>query len=86
MCIVCTYRCYLFDKSNRIERVIDFGAPTDAEACHEAAYLNAELGHGGLLELWSGEGQILCSGLTQSAPSAEPHLLFRLISLGWLAA
>ncbi len=38
------YRCYLFNGLNRIERVVEFTASSDAEACEEADRLHAETG------------------------------------------
>jgi hypothetical protein len=52
------YRCYLFNAANRIERVVDFTAAYDAEACAEADRL-----HGyGLLELWRENRKVYCPG------------------------
>ena len=54
------YRCYLFNKFNRIDRVVDFCADSDAEACEEADRLHAE-GYG-VLELWRDAKKIYCPG------------------------
>jgi len=54
------YRFYLFDEANRINRVIEFAAGSDAEACAEAARLHAETGHG-VLELWRDDRKIYCA-------------------------
>jgi hypothetical protein len=55
------YRCYLFNKLNRIERVIDFTAASDAEACEEADRMHAEVGYG-VLELWRENRKVYCPG------------------------
>ena len=55
------YRCYLFNKLNRIERVVDFTANSDAEACAEADRLHTESVHG-LLELWRENRKVYCPG------------------------
>ena len=55
-----SYRCYLFNKYNRIDRVVDFTAASDEEACQEADRLHAEAGFG-LLELWREETKVYCS-------------------------
>ena len=55
------YRCYLFNAFNRIERVVDFTASSDAEACDEADRLHAECGHG-VLELWRDNRKVYCPG------------------------
>jgi hypothetical protein len=55
------YRCYLFNSLNRIERVVDFTAASDAEACEEADRLHA--GHSnGVLELWRENRKVYCPG------------------------
>lgn len=53
------YRCYLFNAANRIERVVDFTAASDAEACEEADRLHVEAGHG-VLELWRDNCKVYC--------------------------
>jgi len=58
-----SYRCYLFNQSNRIDRVIDFIAASDDEACKEADRLYAESGFG-VLELWHGGRKVYCPGAT----------------------
>lgn len=55
------YRCYLFNGLNRIERVVDFVAASDAEACAEADRLNAENGIT-VLELWRENRKVYCPG------------------------
>ena len=56
------YRCYLFNGLDRIERVVDFTAGSDAEACKEADRLHAESGCGAL-ELWRDNRKVYCPGL-----------------------
>ena len=56
------YRCYLFNAANRIERVIDFLAASDAEACEEADRLHAQSGYG-VLELWRENRKVYCPQL-----------------------
>lgn len=56
-----SYRCYLFNRSNRIERVVDFTAMSDAEACEHADRLHAEMGYG-VLELWRENRKVYCPG------------------------
>ena len=56
-----SYRCYLFNKLNRIERVVDFAAASDAEACEEADRLHGETGYG-VLELWRDNRKVYCPG------------------------
>jgi len=56
-----SYRCYLFNRFNRIERVVDFDAMSDAEACETADRLHAETGHG-VLELWRDNRKVYCPG------------------------
>ena len=53
------YRCYLFNGLNRIERVVNFAAASDAEACAEANRLHAESGCG-VLELWRENRKVYC--------------------------
>ena len=53
------YRCYVFNGLNRIERVVDFTASSDAEACAEADRLQAESGCG-VLELWRENRKVYC--------------------------
>lgn len=53
------YRCYLFNGLNRIERVVDFTAASDAEACAEADRLHAETGYG-VIELWRENRKVYC--------------------------
>jgi len=53
------YRCYLFNGFNRIERVVDFTAASDAEACAEADRLHAETGYG-VIELWRENRKVYC--------------------------
>jgi len=55
------YRCYLFNAANRIERVVDFTAASDAEACEHADHLHAESGYGHL-ELWRENRKVYCPG------------------------
>lgn len=55
------YRCYLFNRFNRIECVVDFGAMSDEEACEQADRLHAETGHG-VLELWRDNRKVYCMG------------------------
>ena len=55
------YRCYLFNRLNRIERVVDFSAATDAEACEEADRLHDLVGYG-VLELWRENRKVYCPG------------------------
>ena len=55
------YRCYIFNGFNRIERVVDFTASSDAEACEEADRLHSESGHG-VLELWRDNRKVYCPG------------------------
>ena len=55
------YRCYLFNGLNRVERVVDFTAASDAEACEEADRLHTESGHG-VLELWRDNRKVYCPG------------------------
>lgn len=55
------YRCYLFNKLNRIERVVDFTAASDAEACEEADRLHVDAGYG-VLELWRDNRKVYCPG------------------------
>ena len=55
------YRCYLFNQHNRIDRVVDFTADSDAQACEEADRLHAQTGHG-LLELWRDAKKVYCPG------------------------
>ena len=55
------YRCYLFNGHNRIERVVDFTADSDAAACEEADRLHAKSGHGAL-ELWRDNRKVYCPG------------------------
>ena len=55
------YRCYLFNRLNRIDRVVDFTADSDAEACAEADRLHAQGGHG-VLELWRENRKVYCPG------------------------
>jgi hypothetical protein len=59
-----TYRCYLFNQFNRIDRVIEFAAASDAEACEEADRLYEESGHG-MLELWRGQRKVYCPGAAE---------------------
>ena len=56
------YRCYLFNAANRIERVIDFMAASDAEACEEVDRLHTETVHG-VLELWRDNRKVYCPGV-----------------------
>jgi hypothetical protein len=56
------YRCYIFNGFNRIERVVDFTASSDAEACEQADRLYAESGHG-VLELWRDNRKVYCPGM-----------------------
>jgi hypothetical protein len=56
-----SYRCYLFNAFNRIERVVDFTAGSDAEACDEADRLYTESGYGAL-ELWRDNRKVYCPG------------------------
>ena len=56
-----SYRCYLFNKLNRIERVVDFAAASDAEACEEADRLHRETGYG-VVELWRDNRKVYCPG------------------------
>jgi hypothetical protein len=51
------YRCYLFDWSNKVQDVIDFGAASDAEACDEANKLHTGFSYS-FLELWGSSGKI----------------------------
>lgn len=55
------YRCYLFNGLNRIERIVDFTATSDAEACAEADRLHAE-NCNGVLELWRENRKVYCPG------------------------
>jgi hypothetical protein len=55
------YRCYLFNRLNRVERVIDFVAVSDAAACAQADRLHAEAGHG-VMELWRDNRKVYCPG------------------------
>ena len=55
------YRCYLFNAANRIERVVDFKAASDADACDEADRLHSENGYG-VLELWRENLKVYCPG------------------------
>ena len=55
------YRCYVFNGLNRIERVVDFTAASDAEACEEADRLHSETGYG-VLELWRENRKVYCPG------------------------
>ena len=41
-----SYRCYLFNRFNRIERIVDFVAASDAEACAQADHLHTDTGYG----------------------------------------
>ena len=54
-----SYRCYLFNRFNRIERVVDFIAASDAEACNEGDRLHAENGYG-VMELWRENRKVYC--------------------------
>jgi hypothetical protein len=54
-----SYRCYLFNGFNRIERVVDFTASSDAQACEEADRLHKETGYG-VLELWRENRKVYC--------------------------
>ena len=62
------YRCYLFNSSNQIDRVVDFQARSDADACEQADVLYGETGHG-FLELWRDEAKVYCSGSKGSGGS-----------------
>jgi hypothetical protein len=55
------YRCYLFNAANRVERVVDFTAASDAEACDEADRMHTESGYG-FLELWRDNRKVYCPG------------------------
>lgn len=55
------YRCYLFNGLNRVERVVDFTAASDAEACGEADRLHTETGFG-VIELWRENRKVYCPG------------------------
>ncbi len=55
------YRCYLFNRFNRVERVIDFVAVSDAAACAQADRLHAETGYG-VMELWRDNRKVYCPG------------------------
>jgi hypothetical protein len=55
------YRCYLFNSSNWIDRVVDFQARSDADACEQADALYKSRGTD-FLELWRGEAKVYCSG------------------------
>ncbi len=55
------YRCYLFNGLNRIERVVDFTADSDAEACEHADRMHVEAGFG-VLELWRENRKVYCPG------------------------
>jgi len=63
------YRCYLFNSSNRIDRVVDSQVRSDADACEQAdaLYENRDTD---FLELWRGEAKVYCSG-SSSARSPE---------------
>ena len=41
---VANYRCYLLDKSNKVEHVIDFGAASDTDARDEAENVEGNQG------------------------------------------
>ena len=58
------YRCYLFNSLNRIERVVDFTAASDAAACEEADRLHTETGYG-VIELWRENRKVYCPGTTK---------------------
>jgi hypothetical protein len=47
----------LFDESNKVDQVIDFGAATDSEACDAASKLHSDYGYG-VVELWGSNGRI----------------------------
>ena|SRR5262245_45360255 len=49
-----SYRCYLFDKFNRIDRAIDIEAYSDADALARVARLHAQFGYL-VFELWRGD-------------------------------
>jgi hypothetical protein len=53
------YRCYLFNKANRVERVVDFTAASDAEACKDVEKLR-RAAREGKLELWRDNRKIYC--------------------------
>ena len=55
------YRCYLFNQHNRIDRIVDFSADSDAQACEEADRLHAQAGYG-FLELWRDAKKVYCPG------------------------
>ncbi len=55
------YRCYLFNGLNRIERVVDFTAASDAEACEAADRLHTETDFG-VIELWRENRKVYCPG------------------------
>ena len=55
------YLCYLFNGLHRIERVVDFTAASDAEACEEADRLHGETGFG-VVELWRENRKVYCPG------------------------
>jgi hypothetical protein len=53
------YRCFVFNELKRIDRVVDFMASSDAEACEEADRLNAEAANC-VVELWRGGRKVYC--------------------------
>ena len=56
-----SYRCFVFNQNKRIDRVIDFMASSDAEACQEADRLLAEASNC-VVELWRGGRKVYCPG------------------------
>ena len=67
------YRCYMFNSSNRIDRVVDFQERSDADACEQADSLYGDSGHG-FLELWRGEAKVYCSGSEGRGSARNPEL------------
>ena len=61
-----SYRCYLFNRFNRIERVVDFVAASDAEACEESDRLHGETGYG-VMELWRENRKVYCPDSKKTA-------------------
>ena len=59
-----SYRCYLFNRFNRIESVVDFDAASDEEACKEADRLHVKSGYG-VLELWHDRRKVYCPGAAE---------------------
>jgi hypothetical protein len=57
--VMASYRCYLFNRVNRIERVVDFIAASDAQACKEADRLHVETGYS-VVELWRENRKVYC--------------------------